>query len=147
MVDHWRRSKCHKVYCCSKSTCRISWCTVCDFRSSKRAILFIKTNIYMYYKVWLENGIEMKMKCRNFILFFVGYFGVLAYGKFYDLGKVLSRIGNISAMLWRRQLVKCDQFWSVPGDPHETTFHRNPVNGLLRANGVFILDKGYHLKS
>ena len=57
----------------------------------------------MYYLLWLENVIKMKMKCTNLILFFAGYFGVLAYGKFYKLkigwlDRVLSRIGNISTM-------------------------------------------------
>ena len=53
----------------------------------------------MYYILWLENVIKMKMKCTNLILFFVGYFAVLAYGKFYKfkidwLDRVLSRNGG-----------------------------------------------------
>ena len=52
------------------------------------------------------------------------------------------RIGNISAILRRRLLVKSDQFWSFPGGPHEPT--RHPVKRFFRAKGVVIPDTGHH---
>ena len=39
----------------------------------------------MNYKLWFENVIEMKMKCKDLILFLAGFVVVVAYGKFYKL--------------------------------------------------------------
>ena len=39
------------------------------------------------------------------------------------------------------------KYWSFPGDPNEPTLHRNPMNGLLRATVVVILDTGHHFTS
>ena len=66
------------------------------------------------------------------------------------LDSVLRRIGNISAIQRRRQLVKSDQFWNFKVSLEalmNLLFYEIQWNGLLRAKGVVILDMGPHLTS
>ena len=66
------------------------------------------------------------------------------------LDRVLHQIGNISAMLRRRLLVKCDQVWRFEVSLAALTsllFIEIKQNSLLRAKGAVILDTGIHLRS